>query len=109
MPESTPHAGPAERARTRVVRGRHLEAVHGAGLRLPVLGRVLGVEPGLDRIAPRGRRWLGVEAAAVGDGQLQLDEVETGGELGDRVLDLQPGVHLEEEEVTGRVVLSRRP
>ena len=32
--------------------------------------------------------------------QLQLDEVQTGGGLGDGVLDLQPGVHLEEEEVT---------
>ncbi len=76
----------------------HFEAVHRAGLRLPALGGVLGVQPGLDRVAAR-RRWLGVEAAAVGDQQLQRDEVEAGGRLGDRVLDLKPGVHLEEEEV----------
>ncbi len=76
----------------------HFEVVHRAGLRLPALGGVLGVQPGLDRVAAR-RRWLGVEAAAVGDLQLQRDEVEAGGRLGDRVLDLQTGVHLEEEEV----------
>ncbi len=79
--------------------GWHVEPVHRAGLRLPALGRILGVEPGLNRIALR--RWgIRVEAAAVGDLQLQLDEVQSGGGLGDRVLDLQPGVHLEEEEVT---------
>ena len=76
----------------------YVEAVHGAGLRLPALGRVLGVQPGLDRV-PLRRRRFGVEPTAVGDMQLQLDEVEAGGGLGDRVLDLQPGVHLEEEEV----------
>ena len=31
--------------------------------------------------------------------QLQLDEIQAGGRLGDRMLDLQPGVHLQEEEV----------
>ena len=68
------------------------------GLRLPVLCRVFGVEPGLDRIAARRRRF-GIEAATVGDLQLQLDQVQAGGGFGDGVLDLQPGVHLEEEEV----------
>ena len=34
-----------------------------------------------------------------GDPQLQLDQVEPGDHLGDRVLDLQPGVHLQEEEL----------
>lgn len=46
---------------------------------------------------------FGVEPTAVGDQQLQLDEVESGGGLGDGVLDLQSGVHLEEEELA-RVV-----
>ena len=32
--------------------------------------------------------------------QLQFDQVEAGGLLGDGMLDLQAGVHLEEEEVT---------
>ncbi len=82
----------------------HLEAMHRAGLWLPALGRVLGVQPGLDGVTARRRR-LSVEVAAVGDLQLQPDEVEAGGGLGDRVLDLQPGVHLEEEEVAA----GRRP
>ena len=38
------------------------------------------------------------ESTAAGDEDLQLDQVEAGGDLGDRVLDLQPGVDLEERE-----------
>ncbi len=97
MPESTRTPSPSSVPEFGCGAG-HFEAVHRAGLRLPVLGGILGVQPGLDRMAAR-RRWFGVEAAAVGDLQLQLDQVEAGGRLGDRVLDLQPGVHLEEEEV----------
>ena len=37
-----------------------------------------------------GRRW------PLGDQQLEADQVEAGHRFGDRVLDLQPGVHLEE-------------
>ena len=77
---------------------RHVDAVHAAGLRLPALRGILGVEPGLDRM-PLSRRWFGVEALAVGDGELQFDQVEPGGLLGHRVLDLQPGVHLQEVEL----------
>ena len=66
--------------------------------------RVLGVEAGLDRVA-LGRRRLALQAAAGGDVQLQLDEVEPGRQLGDRVLDLQAGVDLEEREaLLGRLV-----
>ena len=36
---------------------------------------------------------------AGGDADLPLDEVDAGDHLGDRVLDLQAGVHLEEEEL----------
>ena len=53
---------------------------------------------------PDGTRRRRLEAAALGDADLQGDEVDAGGALGDGVLDLQPGVHLEEEEaavVTG--------
>ena len=101
MPVSTRTPSPSSSPNSRCGVG-HFEAVHRAGLRLPALGGVLGVQPGLDRVAARRRR-LGVEAAAVGDVQLQRDEVEAGGGLGDRVLDLQPGVHLEEEEVAAVV------
>ena len=40
---------------------------------------------------------------AGGDAQLLLDEVDAVDQLGHRVLDLQPGVHLEEEELAGVV------
>ena len=40
-----------------------------------------------------------VEGLARGDADLPGDEVEAGDELGDRVLDLEAGVHLEEEEL----------
>ena len=84
---------------------RDVEAVHRARLRLPVLGRVLGVEPDLDRW-PRGAGGSAVRRAPVGDPQLQLDQVEPGDALGDRVLDLQPGVHLQEVEASA---VARRP
>ena len=77
---------------------RHVDAVHQAGLWLPVPRGILGVEPGLDGIPVRSR-WFGVQSAAVGDRELQFDQVESGGLLGDRVLDLQPGVHLQEVEL----------
>ena len=59
--------------------------------------RVLGVDPGLDRVADR-RRGLPLEPAPGGDVELQLQQVEPGGRLGDRVLDLQAGVDLHEGE-----------
>ena len=58
---------------------------------------VLGVEPGLDGVPGLGRL-LAVQPAAAGHVQLQPDQVDAGGDLGDRVLDLQPGVDLEERE-----------
>ncbi|SIN21635.1 Uncharacterised protein [Mycobacteroides abscessus subsp. abscessus] len=70
-----------------------------SGLRQVALRGVLGVEPGLDRVAgdPRlahlGRQWPTHRHQ-----QLQAHEVEPGDEFGDRVLDLQPGVHLQEGE-----------
>jgi hypothetical protein len=77
---------------------RHFERVHHARLRLPAPGGVFGVEAGLDRMPVSGGRFR-VEPAAVGDRELQLDEIEPGGFLGDRMLDLQPGVHFEEVEL----------
>ena len=72
-----------------------------AGGQEPARG-VLGVDPGLDRVPGRrdvvlrdGQRLTG------GDPQLPLDEIQPGDQLGDRVLDLQPGVHLHEEELVG--------
>ena len=65
---------------------------------------VLGVEPRLDGVAPLDRT-RSLQATAVRDVDLQLDEVRVGRRLGDRVLHLEAGVHLEEgEELLGRVV-----
>ena len=99
MPESTRTPSPSSAPNRVVVLGTSKRCTEPACGCQPLAG-ILGVQPGLDGVAARGRR-SGVEAAAVGDEQLQADEVETGGGLGDRVLDLQPGVHLEEEEVAG--------
>lgn len=62
----------------------------------PVVG-VLGVESGLDRMAEFGRAVTGQPAAGC-HVDLQLDQVQPGGGLGDRVLDLESGVHLQEGE-----------
>ena len=61
---------------------------------------VLGGEPGLDRVPARRRRLRGDlgQLAAARDVQLQLDDVDAGGGLGDAVLHLQPGVDLEERQ-----------
>ena len=43
--------------------------------------------------------WVTGSALALRDRELQVDQVESGDELGDGVLDLESGVHLEEEGV----------
>ena len=65
--------------------------------------RRLGVDPRLDGVAGQPHVLLRErERLARGDAQLLLDEVDAGDELGHRVLDLQAGVHLDEEELVGR-------
>ena len=59
--------------------------------------RILGAEPRLERMAVAAHVGLRERQAAVGgDPQLQLDQVEPGDFLGDRVLDLEARVDLEE-------------
>ena len=63
--------------------------------------RILGVEPRFDRVALRA----GLEPReplAVRDAELQLDEIEPGHRLGHGVLDLDPGVQLQEEDLARR-------
>ena len=83
------------------VGGDELGDVAGGGQELAA-GRVLGVDPDLDAVAAPLRGDLVLrhrQLLAAGDADLPLDEVDAGDHLGDRVLDLQPGVHLEEEEL----------
>ena len=61
--------------------------------------RIFGAKPRLDCPAARGNFLLPEgQRLAGGDTQLPLDEIKVQDRLGDRVLDLQPRVHLEEIE-----------
>ena len=78
--------------------GRPAQLLDAAGRRQEPGLRVLGVQPDLDCMSRR--RHVGLpepERFAGRDPQLVLDEVAPGHQLGDRMLDLQPGVHLEED------------
>ena len=81
-----------------VVREVHVGEHARAGLE--VLQRVFGVDPHLDGGALRGAVERGpVQRIACGHAQHALDHIQAGDHLGDRVLDLQAGVHFEEVEV----------
>src|SRR5262249_51234624 len=61
--------------------------------------RVLGVDPELQRVPVAADGLLANgERLPGGDPQLPADEIETGGELGDRMFHLETGVHLDEVE-----------
>ena len=79
---------------------RFRQAQHAALSRQKPAGRVLGVDARLDRVPGEHHLGLGErQRLPRGDPKLPLDQVEAGDQLGDRVLDLQPGVHLHEEEL----------
>ena len=61
--------------------------------------RILGVEPRLDRVAAGRDRRRSASDSPSGDPELELDEVEPRYRLGDGVLDLDPAVQLQEEDV----------
>ena len=85
-PESSRTPGP----------GRRLELGDRAGRGQEAAAGVLAVDPELEGV-PARRRVLGdVERLAVGDPELLQHQVDARGLLGDRVLDLQAGVDLEE-------------
>ena len=90
---------------TRTPSPRRLAQQQGAAAgRQEAAGRVLGVDPRLDGVPGQPHVVLAErQGLAGGDAQLLLDEVEAGDQLGDRVLDLQPGVHLHEERLVGGV------
>ena len=81
-----------------------------AGGRGEVLRRVLGVDPALDRVAPEDDVVLRVgQPVAGGDPDAGLDDVDAGRHLGHAVLDLDAGVHLEEEVLPARQQPLDRP
>ena len=94
-----PDAGAAGRA----VRGDR------AGVRAESVGRVLGGDPALQGGAVDPHLVLGqaeiVEALPAGDPHLGLDQVDVGDLLGDGVLYLDPGVHLDEDVLAGPLAL----
>ena len=66
--------------------------------------RILGVHPRLDRVTVQRDVVLRDGKLLAGrDPNLPLDQVPPGDHLRHRVLDLQAGVHLEEEELVGPV------
>ena len=75
--------------------GFHSVIVPGRGQEVP--RRVLGVDPELDRV-PAQLRVVVAELLAVGDPEHLPHQVDAADLLGDRVLDLEPGVHLEEAD-----------
>ena len=75
-----------------------LEPSEPAGLRTVARGGVLGVQAHLDRVARRLGHDELRERSTLGHRDLQRHEVDAEHGLGDGVLDLEPGVHLEEPE-----------
>ena len=61
--------------------------------------RVLGIDPHFNCMATRGERVLQAgQPLAAGHAQLPLDQIQASDHFGDRMLDLQAGVHLHEVE-----------
>ena len=66
------------------------------------VGRVLGIEAGLHGPAVQFDLILFQRhRLACGDAELPLDQIDAGDLFGDRVFDLQPGVHLHEPDAVG--------
>ena len=76
--------------------------IDGAGAGGEVVEGILGIDAALDGVAARGgfQHVVG-ERLAGGDADLLLDELAAHDFLGDRVLDLDPGVHFHEIEILG--------
>ena len=63
-------------------------------------GRIFGVDPALDGMATDADILLGDrQGLAGGDAQLLLDQIDTSNHLGDRMLNLDTGVHFDEIEL----------
>ena len=73
------------------------QAEDASGARQEALVGVFGVDPALDGMAPLREVFLAEgQGLSLGDADLELHEVLARDHLRDRVLDLEPRVHLEE-------------
>ena len=82
----------------------HVQILHPAGGGEESVGRVLARDAAFDRPSARRDGFLSErKPLARGDAQLPLHEIDARHELGDRVLDLDARVHLEEVERSLRV------
>ncbi len=73
--------------------------IEGAGGGEEIVVRVFGVQPYLDGVADQRHLLLADrQRLAAGDANLPGDQIEAGDGFGDRVLDLQAGIHFHEEE-----------
>ena len=72
--------------------------------RSEVVARILGIDPALDRMAGEADLVLAHrDRFTAGDAQLLGDQVDPGHHLGDRVFDLNAGVHLHEVEAAAAI------
>ncbi len=95
-------AGPKAGIDADVVSGRLAPQPDRSRRRQETLVGVLGIDARLDGVAMHRDLVLAQrQRLAHGDAQLPLHEVEAGDQLGDGVLDLQAGVHLDEVEARG--------
>ena len=98
-----PRVTPDSQAHARL--GGQFERHEGPRGRQEAVGRVFGAETDLDGAAVESDVVLDVaEGFAHGDAQLLAHQVDAGDRLGHRVLHLQTGVDLEEEELAALVV-----
>ena len=92
------------RVHSHALTGRLVQREHGTRRRQEAVVGVLGVDAGLDGMPVRHQVRLRERQRFAGRGaHLELDQVDAPHELGDGVLDLEPGVHLHEEELLGPV------
>ena len=82
--------------------------VEPADARQEALGRVLGIEPGFDRVAGDAQFALFFrQFLAACDQELPFDQILAGNLLGHRMLDLEARVHLHEPDAVGAQALAR--
>jgi hypothetical protein len=81
---------------TRTPAAGRVEARDAPGRGQKAAAHVLGVDAELEGVAVRGGHVAGIEPRALGHAELLAHQVEAGGFLGHRVLDLQAGVDLQE-------------